>query len=256
MVVSVLGLLRGYSGKFKPAAQVAIFFGPVVINCSKGSFFMRLLQHPHTLLVLCSVLLLSSCASLPPNEHQVQSLALTDTEDTSIGRAVAGQLQGRGEDSGFFVLSNGLDAFTARLSLARFAERSIDAKYYRIHKDLTGFGSVTRRMHNKSFTVDNQVTIVGCRNIGNEYCNADPALDFFDLDLLAIGPVVEEVFEERMPVVAFRLELVTDDDGLEFITWHGREDGQDRVWYNDPHTSFWKRFGVGFMGIFPIESQL
>lgn len=30
-------------------------------------------------------------------------------------------------------------------------------------------GSVTRRMHNKSFTVDNQITILGGHNIGDEY---------------------------------------------------------------------------------------
>ena len=54
-------------------------------------------------------------------------------------------------------------------------------------------GSVTRRMHNKSFTVDNQVTILGGRNIGNEYFDADPELAFSDLDVLAIGPVAQEV---------------------------------------------------------------
>ena len=58
---------------------------------------------------------------------------------------------------------------------------------------LTRFGSVTRRMHNKSFTVDNQVTNVGGRNIGNEYFDADPDLAFGDLDVQAIGPVVQEI---------------------------------------------------------------
>jgi putative cardiolipin synthase len=58
---------------------------------------------------------------------------------------------------------------------------------------VTRFGSVTRRMHNKSFTVDNQVTIVGGRNIGDEYFETHPKFNFSDLDLLAVGPVVEEV---------------------------------------------------------------
>lgn len=58
---------------------------------------------------------------------------------------------------------------------------------------ITRFGSVTRRMHNKSFTADNSATVVGGRNIGNEYFNADPKLAFGDLDVLAIGPVVEQV---------------------------------------------------------------
>jgi len=58
---------------------------------------------------------------------------------------------------------------------------------------VTGLGSVTRRMHNKSFTADNMVTIVGGRNIGNEYYDADPTLEFADLDVLAIGEVVKDV---------------------------------------------------------------
>ena len=58
---------------------------------------------------------------------------------------------------------------------------------------LTRLGSVTRRMHNKTFTVDNQATILGGRNIGNEYFEADPDLDFSDLDVLAIGPVAQKV---------------------------------------------------------------
>jgi len=48
-------------------------------------------------------------------------------------------------------------------------------------------------MHNKSFTVDNQVAILGGRNIGNEYFDADPDLAFADLDVMVIGSVVKEV---------------------------------------------------------------
>ncbi len=58
---------------------------------------------------------------------------------------------------------------------------------------VTRFGSVTRRMHNKSFTVDNQFTILGGRNIGNEYFDADPELAFADLDVMAKGPVAQRV---------------------------------------------------------------
>jgi putative cardiolipin synthase len=58
---------------------------------------------------------------------------------------------------------------------------------------LSRFGSVTRRMHNKSFTVDNSIAIVGGRNIGNEYFEADPDLAFGDLDVMTIGPVVKDI---------------------------------------------------------------
>ncbi|MBE9519962.1 MAG: phospholipase D family protein [Proteobacteria bacterium] len=66
-------------------------------------------------------------------------------------------------------------------------------KASRFRQLFTRFGSVTRRMHNKSFTVDNQVAILGGRNIGDEYFSADPVVAFSDLDVLTIGPVVKEV---------------------------------------------------------------
>lgn len=56
----------------------------------------------------------------------------------------------------------------------------------------TRFGSVTRRMHNKSMVVDNRMAIVGGRNIGAEYFEAQPEVDFGDLDALMVGDVVAE----------------------------------------------------------------
>jgi putative cardiolipin synthase len=58
---------------------------------------------------------------------------------------------------------------------------------------LTDFARLNRRMHNKSFTADNQATIVGGRNVGDEYFGATHDVLFADLDVLAVGPVVDEV---------------------------------------------------------------
>lgn len=55
------------------------------------------------------------------------------------------------------------------------------------------FRRINHRMHNKSFTVDNEMTVVGGRNIGDEYFDAGDAVQFVDLDVLAMGPVVAEV---------------------------------------------------------------
>lgn len=52
------------------------------------------------------------------------------------------------------------------------------------------------RMHAKSFTVDNQATILGGRNIGNEYFDADTEVAFSDIDVIAVGPPVQEVSTE------------------------------------------------------------
>jgi len=58
---------------------------------------------------------------------------------------------------------------------------------------LTDFSRVNRRMHNKSFTADNQVSIVGGRNIGDEYAGTGAGTVFVDLDVLAVGAVVPQV---------------------------------------------------------------
>ena len=58
---------------------------------------------------------------------------------------------------------------------------------------LTDFSRLNRRMHNKSFTADDQVTIVGGRNVGDEYFGAGHDVLFVDLDVLAIGPAVSDV---------------------------------------------------------------
>ena len=58
---------------------------------------------------------------------------------------------------------------------------------------LTDFSRLNRRMHNKSFTADNRASIVGGRNIGNEYFGAGHEVVFEDLDVIAVGQVVSEV---------------------------------------------------------------
>ena len=58
---------------------------------------------------------------------------------------------------------------------------------------IANYREKSRRMHNKSFTVDNVATVVGGRNIGNRYFDADDNISFGDMDLFAIGPIVKEV---------------------------------------------------------------
>jgi putative cardiolipin synthase len=51
-------------------------------------------------------------------------------------------------------------------------------------------------MHNKSFTADGQASVVGGRNIGNEYFGAASAMTFADLDVLAVGAATTDVSKE------------------------------------------------------------
>jgi len=71
---------------------------------------------------------------------------------------------------------------------------------------------LNRRMHNKSFIVDNNVAVIGGRNIGDAYFDAADKSNFRDLDVIAIGPVVPEASrsfdaywnsDAAVPVTAF-----------------------------------------------------
>ncbi|MGF6805850.1 putative cardiolipin synthase [Paraburkholderia sp. Clong3] len=57
----------------------------------------------------------------------------------------------------------------------------------------TQIGHFTRRMHNKAMIADNQLAIVGGRNLGDEYFSASETLQFRDMDVLAAGPIVADV---------------------------------------------------------------
>jgi len=98
-----------------------------------------------------------------------------------------------------------------------FASRSA-----RFLDGITSFSRINRRMHNKSFTVDNQITLIGGRNIADEYFGAREDAKFGDLDVLGIGPVVQDVsdmfdaywnHERSAPVAAFA--SIPDDPAAE-----------------------------------------
>ncbi len=95
---------------------------------------------------------------------------------------------------------------------------------------IANFNILNRRMHNKSFTVDNQVTIVGGRNLADEYFQSGGKAEFIDEDLLAIGPVVDDVSDgfdeywnsqEAIPINAFN--TMVPHSSLEDSTQQGEK---------------------------------
>jgi cardiolipin synthase C len=85
--------------------------------------------------------------------------------------------------------------------LALNAHKNIEVKLFnpfilrkpRAPSYLFDFRRLNRRMHNKSLTVDGVATIVGGRNIGDEYFHARNDFGFVDLDVLTVGEVVTDV---------------------------------------------------------------
>lgn len=58
---------------------------------------------------------------------------------------------------------------------------------------MSDFSRLNRRMHNKSFTVDGVISIVGGRNIGDEYFDLSDDINFRDRDVLVMGAVVTDI---------------------------------------------------------------
>lgn len=74
--------------------------------------------------------------------------------------------------------------------------RLINPKVVRSVKSANFFTALPRyhrRMHNKSMTFDGQLSIIGGRNIGNEYLRSDTDDEFADVDVLLAGNVVKKI---------------------------------------------------------------
>jgi putative cardiolipin synthase len=78
-----------------------------------------------------------------------------------------------------------------------------------------------RRMHNKLWLADSSVAIVGGRNLGDEYFDAETKLNFTDIDMLSVGPVAEQLghsFDQywnstlSKPIADFMYLLPTAED--------------------------------------------
>ena len=90
----------------------------------------------------------------------------------------------------------------------------------RISEGMGEFKRVNQRMHNKVMIVDNRATIIGGRNIGDEYMGLHDEFNFHDLDVLGIGPVARQAsikFDAYwnsdwvMPVSALNIEVSADE---------------------------------------------
>ena len=84
------------------------------------------------------VLLLTGCASLPPDVERTPSDALFVSEQTALGSLALDAAGPHPGKSGFTLLDAGRAAFLQRAALIEAAERSIDAQYYIWNSDVSG----------------------------------------------------------------------------------------------------------------------
>jgi len=157
--------------------------------------------------------------------------ALADGRDAFAARAVLAQAADRSLDVQYYIWRNDTTGMLMFDALTKAAERGVRVRLLLDDNNTAGldgtlaaldahpmievrlfnpngirsmrmvgmaadFMRLNRRMHNKSFTADNQVTIVGGRNVGDEYFGAAGEVSFADLDVIAAGPVVRAVSDD------------------------------------------------------------
>jgi len=128
------------------------------------------------------------------------------------------------------------------------------------------FRRANRRMHNKSFTADNSVTVVGGRNIADEYFQLKSDGIFLDFDMLVVGPVVQDVSEQfdefwnhPLAVPMDGLEQRITEDDLEQARLEINEELQkqeDSVYYRAVNTPHMLELVNGNGNVFPADAFL
>ena len=152
-----------------------------------------------------------------------------------------------------YAKSNEFHPFTTKLCCTYELNKKLTRKQRKEKKGAGGSSKAS--LHTKSFVFDRKQVFIGSLNL-------DPRAVLHNTEIgvvLKVPEIAEEMakwFEENIEQVAFRLELKKDENGYEQLIWHGWEKGEQVVYTHEPHTGFWRRFGIGFMSIWPIESQL
>jgi putative cardiolipin synthase len=121
--------------------------------------------------------------------------------------------------------------------------------------DNVDYGDVKTILHAKSFVFDREKVFIGSLNLDPRSIDHNTEIGVV-LSSEQIANGLADWFDQNIARVAFRLALETNDKGYEKIVWHGLKDGQEITSDKDPHTGFWLRFYVGFLGFLPIDSQL
>ena len=116
-------------------------------------------------------------------------------------------------------------------------------------------GSSKASLHAKSFVFDRERVFIGSLNLDPRALVQNTEIGMV-MKSSKIGSDMGVVFDQFVKQAAFRLELVKKPNGSEKLLWHGLVDGEAQTFDVDPYTSFWRRFGIGFMRFMPIESQL
>ena len=110
-------------------------------------------------------------------------------------------------------------------------------------------------LHAKEFAVDGKLAFIGSLNLDPRSVVQNTEIGVV-IKSAELAVTLAERFDSQIDRVAFKLELEKDNAGVEHITWTGLVEGEEKVFTEEPFTSLWQRFVVGFLRLMPIESQI
>jgi putative cardiolipin synthase len=95
---------------------------------------------PFSSMALLLPLGMAGCASLPPAATQSKTVttALAPSHEGRLGNAFQPMATSHGSDSGFRMVSTGIEGLTERIDMIDAAQRSLDLQYYIFRADVSG----------------------------------------------------------------------------------------------------------------------
>lgn len=107
-------------------------------------------------------------------------------------------------------------------------------------------------LHAKTMVFDKEKMFVGSFNYDQRslYLNTEIGLVFEQPEMAGRA---SEKFDTNIERVAFRVELVTADNGKESLRWHGVEDGKPVVYDKEPNVGNGTKLAVWFIRLLPID---
>jgi putative cardiolipin synthase len=108
-------------------------------------------------------------------------------------------------------------------------------------------------LHAKTMLVDGRRAVIGSYNLDPRSAEINTEMVLL-VESPVFGAQLREFLDEGVePANAWRVRLEEGD-----LVWIARdeEEGEARVYHEEPETGWWQRFVTSLIGILPVQSQL
>jgi putative cardiolipin synthase len=161
------------------------------------------------------------------------------------------------------ILTNSLVSNDVLAAHAGYADRrkqvlEAGAELYELRVDA---GTIKKRvahfqakaaLHTKALVFDRKAVFIGSLNLDPRSTDLNTEAGLYVESPELAQQLADWMEEAELPENSYRVLLDGDGD----LVWVTEEDGTEVRYDKDPQSTFWQRFMVGFIGLFPVEDQL